>query len=127
MASENNNYHLGLLYLSHILISADGVISDEEQRDLLKIREAEKIPASLFESFQKDVKTKRLSDIYQRGLDMISKCTLQEKKDAFIHLFRICAADGNIHVKEARLLLYSAKLTDAHLTEIVAEAEKRPK
>ncbi|MBS1682272.1 MAG: hypothetical protein JST48_11215 [Bacteroidetes bacterium] len=127
MASDKNNYHLGLLYLSHILISADGVISEKEQSALNKIREEEKITFAIYETFQRDVKTKKLSEIYQRGLDLIGGCSLPEKKEAFIHLFRLCAADGNIHVKEVRLLLYSAKLTDAHLNEIVTEAEKRQK
>ena len=126
MASENNNYPLGLLYLSHILISADGVINEHEQKALLTIKDEEKIPGPIFEGFQKDVKTKKLSEIYQKGLAMINECTVAEKKQVFVHLFRLCAADGNIHVKEVRLLLYSAKMTDSHLTEIMAEAEKSP-
>lgn len=124
MASDN--YQMGLLYLSHILISADGVINELEQQALLKIKDEEKIATAVFEGFQRDVKSKRLSEIYQRGLTMVNECTVVEKKQIFIHLFRLCAADGNIHVKEVRLLLYSAKLTDSELTEIMAEAEKSP-
>ncbi len=124
--ASGNNYHQGLLYLSHILISADGVINEQEQKALLKIKEDEQIDQNVFESFQRDLKTKKLSEIYQRGLDMINECTVAEKKKAFVHLFRLCAADGNIHVKEVRILLYSAKLTDAELTEIMDEAEKLP-
>jgi uncharacterized tellurite resistance protein B-like protein len=124
MASGNRNYQLGLLYLSHILISADGVIHESEQKALQQFREDEKIPSSLFDEFQKDVQSKKLSLIYQKGLDLINACSDAEKKSAFVHLFKLCAADGDIHVKEVKLLLYSAKLTDADLNEIMVEAAK---
>ena len=119
------NYQLGLLYLSHILISADGVIHEEEQKALIKFKEEEKIPSSVYDEFQRDVQSKKLSAIYQRGLDMINECTVEEKKKAFTHLFKLCAVDGSIHVKEVKLLLYSAKLTDSDLKEIMAASELR--
>jgi len=117
------NYQLGLLYLSHILISADGVIHDEEQKALVRFKEEEKIPQSVYDEFQRDVQSKKLSIIYQRGLDMINACTVEEKKKAFTHLFKLCAVDGSIHVKEVKLLLYSAKLTDADLKDVMAASE----
>lgn len=124
MAEGNKNYQLGLLYLSHILISADGIIHEAEQKALQQFKEEEKISSSLFDEFQKDTQTKKLSAIYQRGLDLINTCSVPEKKKAFTHLFKLCAVDGNIHVKEVKLLLYSAKLTDADLNEIMVEAAK---
>ena len=117
------NYQLGLLYLSHILISADGVIHDEEQKALVRFKEEEKIPQSVYDEFQRDVQSKKLSVIYQRGLDMINECTIEEKKKAFTHLFKLCAVDGSIHVKEVKLLLYSARLTDSDLKEIMAASD----
>jgi uncharacterized tellurite resistance protein B-like protein len=117
------NYQLGLLYLSHILISADGIIHDEEQKALVRFKEEEKIPQQVYDEFQRDVQSKKLSVIYQRGLDMINQCTVEEKKKAFTHLFKLCAVDGSIHVKEVKLLLYSAKLTDADLKDVMAASE----
>jgi hypothetical protein len=124
MAAGNRNYQLGLLYLSHILISADGVIHEAEQKALLQFRDEEKIPSNIFDEFQKDVQTKKLSVIYQRGIELINQCSVTEKKSTFVHLFKLCAVDGSIHVKEVKLLLYSAKLTDADLNEIMVEAAK---
>ncbi|MBI1770069.1 MAG: hypothetical protein HY015_10410 [Bacteroidetes bacterium] len=126
MASNDSskNFQLGLLYLSHILISADGVIHEAEEKALIKFKEDEKIPTPLFDEFQRDVKTKKLSAIYQRGIEMMNKCTAAEKKKAFTHLFKLCAVDGSIHVKEVKLLLYSSKMTDADLNEIMVEAAK---
>ena len=122
-AKPSPNYQMGLLYLSHILISADGVIHEEEQKALIKFKEEEKIPSSVYDEFQRDVQSKKLSSIYQRGLDMINECTVEEKKKAFTHLFKLCAVDGSIHVKEVKLLLYSAKLTDADLKDIMATSD----
>ncbi len=125
MATGNSspNYQLGLLYLSHILISADGVIHEAEQKALIKFKEEEKIPSSVYDEFQRDVLSRKLSVIYQRGLDMINECTVEEKKKAFTHLFKLCAVDGSIHPKEVKLLLYSARLTDSDLKEIMAASD----
>lgn len=122
MASGNQNYQLGLLYLSHILISADGIIHEAEQKALLQFRDEEKMPPAIYDEFQRDVQSKKLSAIYQKGIDLINKCSVAEKKKAFVHLFKLCAVDGSIHVKEVKLLLYSSKLTDADLNEIMVEA-----
>jgi len=119
-----NGYQIGLLYLSHILISADGIIHEEEQKALLKIKDEEKISQSIFDAFQRDVKTKKLNEIYQRGIDLVLDCTPAQKKKIFTYLFKLAMADGNIHVKEVRLLLYSAKMTEAELAEALAEADK---
>ena len=122
MASENKNYQLGLLYLSHILISADGVIHEAEQKALLQFRDDEKMSAAVYDEFQKDVQSKKLSAIYQKGIELINKCSAEEKKRAFVRLFKLCAVDGSIHVKEVKLLLYSSKMTDSDLNEIMVEA-----
>jgi hypothetical protein len=122
--SSNSNYQLGLLYLSHILISADGIIHEAEKKALISFKEDENISDALFDEFQKDVQTKKLSVVYQKGIELINKCTIEQKKRAFTYLFKLCAVDGNIHVKEVKLLLYSSKLTDADLNEIMVEAAK---
>jgi len=122
MASGNKNYQLGLLYLSHILISADGIIHEAEQKALLQFRDDEQIPPAVFDEFQKDVQSKKLSAIYQKGIELMNKCSMAEKKKAFVQLFKLCAVDGSIHVKEVKLLLYSSKMTDADLNEIMVEA-----
>ncbi|HTH58301.1 MAG TPA: hypothetical protein VL728_19780 [Cyclobacteriaceae bacterium] len=122
MAPGNQNYQLGLLYLSHILISADGIIHEAEQKALLQFRDEEKMPPAIYDEFQREVQSKKLSAIYQKGIDLMNKCSQAEKKKAFVRLFKLCAVDGSIHVKEVKLLLYSSKLTDADLNEIMVEA-----
>src|SRR5258708_30375495 len=64
---SDKNYHLGLLYLVHLLINADGVVNENEQRALMKIKEIEKIPADVFEEFLHDVTIKKPREIYRQG------------------------------------------------------------
>lgn len=123
MASDKN-YHLGLLYLVHLLINADGVVNEEEEKALHKIKEIENIPHEIFEEFLKDVATKKPKEVYQQGIEMINECSDELKLKAFVHLYRISDIDGNVHVKEVRLLLYSIKLADIEFNDVVAEAAK---
>ncbi len=118
------NYYEGLLYLIHLLINADGVVNSNEQLALLKIKDKEKIPQSVFENFLEDIKIKKPREIYQEGIEKINACTDAEKLRAFVHLYKLSQVDGSVHVKEVRLLLYSIKMAHLEFDDIVAEAEK---
>jgi uncharacterized tellurite resistance protein B-like protein len=118
----NKNYQLGLLYLVHLLVSADGVIDENELAALDKIRSREKIPDELFNQFKNDVTVKKERDIYQAGLEQLSKCSDQEKLQAFAILYRMSEVDGRVHVKEVRLLLYSSRMTGVEFDDVVKRA-----
>lgn len=118
------NYHLGLLYLVHLLISADGVVDETERKALLSVKEKERIPDSVFAEFEKNVAAKKEKDIYQQGIEMISHCSDKEKLDAFVHLYKMSEVDGRVHVKEVRLLLYSIKMAGVEFDDVVAAAGK---
>src|SRR5690242_17289760 len=98
----NKNYHLGLLYMVHLLISSDGEISDGETEALNKIRQQEGIPDEVFKEFKDHLATKKEKEIYQGGIEYLNKCGEEEKLEAFAHLYRLSEADGNVHVKEVR-------------------------
>jgi uncharacterized tellurite resistance protein B-like protein len=121
---SQRDYHLGLLYLVHLLISADGVVDEHEQKQLLKIRDAEGIAADVFEEFNDQVKQRKDRDIYQLGIEFINKCSDEKKLDAFVHLYKMSEADGTVHVKEVRLLLYSIKQASIEFSDVVARAAK---
>ena len=123
MASEKD-FHIGLLYLVHLLINADDMINEKEQAALKKIIEKEKIPAAVVEDFQRDLKRKKTKDIYHQGIDLISACTDEQKLRAFVHLLKLSEVDGSVHVKEVRLLLYSIKKASIEFDDVVAEANK---
>jgi uncharacterized tellurite resistance protein B-like protein len=119
---SNSDYQLGLLYLVHLLISADGVVDEHEEKQLLKIREKEKIPLDLYTKFKEEILKKKDRDIYQKGIELINNCSDDQKLDAFVHLYKMSQADGTVHVKEVRLLLYSIKMTNVEFNDVVTRA-----
>ncbi len=121
---SKRDYHLGLLYLVHLLIGIDGIVDENEQRQLLKIRDAEGVAADVFEEFENQVNQMKNRDIYQLGLDYINKCSDEKKLDAFVHLYKMSEADGTVHVKEVRLLLYSIKQASIEFSDVIARATK---
>lgn len=123
----SSNYHEGLLNLAYLLINADGVVNSNEQLALLKIKEEEKIPQEMFDNFMEDVKIKRPKEVYNEGITKINACTDEEKKQAFVQLYKIPNSDGSVHIKEVRLLLYSLKMANLEFSDIVAEVERQGK
>jgi uncharacterized tellurite resistance protein B-like protein len=122
----NKNYQLGLLYLVHLLVSADGVVDKNELAALEKIKSNEKIPDDVYSQFKNDIDTKREKDIYQSGLDALGKCSEEEKLRAFAILYKMSEVDGRVHVKEVRLLLYSTRMTGVEFDDVVKQASVIP-
>src|SRR6478735_3903163 len=123
--AANKNYQLGLLHLVHLLISADGVIDEKERNAILLIKNKENISDSVYFEFENDVKTKTEKDIYQQGIALINECTNDEKLKAFVHLYKLSEVDGNVHVKEVRLLLYSIKMAGIEFNDVIQRAAQQ--
>jgi uncharacterized tellurite resistance protein B-like protein len=122
----NKNYQLGLLYLVHLLVSADGVVDENELAALDKIKEREKISDEIFAQFKKDISIMKEREIYQLGIDNITPCSDKEKLNAFSILYKMSEVDGRVHVKEVRLLLYSTKVTGVEFDDVVKQAATLP-
>lgn len=118
----NKNYQLGLLYLVHLLMSADGVVDENETKELHKIKTREGIPDSTFNEFKASISEKKGRDIYQTGIDYMNRCTDDEKLKAFVSLYKMSEVDGRVHVKEVRLLLYCIKVSGIEFDDVVAKA-----
>jgi uncharacterized tellurite resistance protein B-like protein len=119
----NKNYQLGLLYLVHLLVSADGVVDDNELAALQTIKAREGINDDTFKEFERDVLVKKEKEIYQRGIEMLNLCDDAQKLKAFVTLYKISEIDGRVHVKEVRLLLYSIKMTGIEFDDVVNHAK----
>lgn len=122
--ANDKSFHLGLLYLTHLLINADGIVNKEEERALQKIKEKEKIPPEIFEQFLRDVKTKSTKSIYNDGVALINECDDNKKLNALAHMYKLTEIDGSVHVKEVRLLLYSIKMAAIEFNDVVVAANK---
>lgn len=118
----NRNYQLGLLYLVHLLMSADGVVDENETQALNTIRNKERISGDVFEEFKATIMSKKGREIYQTGIDYMNRCTDEEKLRAFVILYKMSEVDGRVHVKEVRLLLYCIKVSGIEFDDVVAKA-----
>jgi uncharacterized tellurite resistance protein B-like protein len=121
--NASRNSQLGLLYISHLLIGADGSIDEKEFQALSKIKVKESIPDSLFKEFELAVTGKNEREIYKVGMELINSCTDEEKLNSFVHLYKLSEIDGRVHVKEIRLLLYTIKNAKIEFNEVVARAQ----
>ena len=122
--TSDKNYQLGLLYLVHLLINADGIVNVNEKKALMKIKSKEGIPDPVFDQFLVDVTQLKPKEIYQNGIAFINECEDDVKLRAFVHLYKISEVDGSVHIKEVRLLLYSMKMVDIEFDDIVEAASK---
>jgi uncharacterized tellurite resistance protein B-like protein len=122
--ASNKSFHLGLLYLTHLLINADGIVNIEEERALQKIKEKEKILPDVFEEFLANVKTKTPKTIYNEGVALINECDDDKKIKALAHMYKLTEIDGSVHVKEVRLLLYSINMAAIEFEDVVVAANK---
>ena len=120
--NQHQNYHFGILYLMHLLISADGFVDDHESKMLSKVKAYEKIPEDTLIAFEKSILGKKEREIYQHGIDYLNQCGDEEKINAFVHLYKMSEADGRVHVKEVRLLLYSVRMAGIEFNDVVARA-----
>lgn len=118
----NKNYQLGLLYLVHLLMSADGVVDENETQALNTIKGKEGISETVFDEFKEAIRTKRGREIYQTGIEYMNRCTDEEKLRAFVILYKMSEVDGRVHVKEVRLLLYCIKVSGIEFDDVVAKA-----
>jgi uncharacterized tellurite resistance protein B-like protein len=117
-----SNYQLGILNLTHLLVSADGVVDEQEKQALARLRKLEQIDDEVFEAFFQTIGSKKERDIYKEGIDSINACTDEEKLRALALLYKMSEVDGRVHAKEVRLLLYSIRLTGIEFDDVVKKA-----
>lgn len=118
----DHNYHLGLLCLTHLLISADGIVVENELDAIATIRGREKISNAAFYLFQQLIKQKSEREIFEAGIELVNRCTYEERLNTFVMLYKLSEVDGRVHVKEIRFLLYSIKSAGVDFDDVVAKA-----
>lgn len=110
-SNQNIDFQLGLLHFVHLLVMVDGSLDQRETIAIHTIKIEEDIPDWLYTQFHESLLKKTDRQIYVEGVDMLNRCTEEEKLCAFVHLHRLSEADNNIDVREVRFLLYSLKAT----------------
>lgn len=124
--AENSNYHKGLLYLVHLIISADGVIDEDELYALETIHQHEGIADGIYDEFMEDVESLSEREIYEKGIDFIGDCPKELQVRAFAWLMRLSESDGEVHPKEVRFMLYSVKKAGVDFDEAINVSKTLP-
>ena len=100
------------------------IIDEKERAALLKIKTLEQIPDAIFQEFERNIANQKERAIYQLGIELINECSTEEKLKAFVHLYKMSEADGSVHVKEVRLLLYSIRQAGIEFDDVVNRASQ---
>lgn len=125
MLSENH-YQNSILLLSFLLMNADGVLEDSETEAIGQICEHENIQRDTWSKFLNDVKGYTERQVYEMGIDEVSLLPDADKIKVFAWLHRISEADGNVHVKEVRFLLYSIKKAGIEFKDVLKYSANFP-
>ena len=124
--STDINYRNSLLYLSHLLMSADDVLEDEEINALKKICQYEGISEDELKGFLADAMNMPEKTVYNKGIEHIDDISDELKTRVFAWLHRISEVDGTVHVKEVRFLLYSVKRAGIEFDDVVKMSGELP-
>ena len=122
----DNHYHNSILLFSYLIINSDGILDVNEKIAIRKICEHENIPENYLLDFIAEVTAHSEREIFNIGHEEIENCTDKEKINVFAWLHRISEADGDVHVKEVRFLLYSIKRAGIEFEHVIEAAKKFP-
>ena len=113
--------HRSLLYLSYVVMHADGEVQYQENEVLKQVIQQERIPKEAISELAKDIATKSLEEIRKKGIDSLIQISRKDQIKTLAWINRMIHADDIINVKEAQFLLYSIKPTDIAFAEIEME------
>lgn len=116
----------GVLYLSYSVSLADGVAHETEKAAMDQICQSEQIPSRIFNEFNRDLAKSSEKEIYRTGIDSLKQCDKDHQLRTFAWIYKIMEADGLVHVKEARFMLYALQSFDVHIDEVISYTQKLP-
>lgn len=113
------NYHQGLLYISYFLISPQTEISDDGLYHLHKMRVGEGMPDDIFAEHFKSLIGKCQKEIYQIGIESLSRCSHVLKIKALSRLVHMALSDQVINIEEVRSVFYSVDLSNDMVDSVI--------
>jgi uncharacterized tellurite resistance protein B-like protein len=122
-----NIYHEAVLFLTHLIVYADGELDENEVKAISQICDHESITPEYYDDFSIRIKGMHEREMYLQGIDLVSQCNDREKLDALAWLYQISEVDGKVHVKEVRFLLYSIKKAGIEFEDVIDKAKKMPR
>lgn len=104
-----NTRQQAILYLTHLLVYSDGEYDDSERLAIKYICKSEGISTDDYQKFVIDIQGTSERELYEKGVSFIDQCPEEDKVGVAVWLYKLSEADGTVHAKEVRFLLYSLK------------------
>lgn len=121
-----NTRQQSILYLTYLLVYSDGEFDESEKRAIKYICEKEGISDNDYQGFLIDVQDLSEKELFNRGVDLLEECNEENKISTFVWLYKLSEADGMVHAKEVRFLLYSLRRAHIDLDDVKKAAESVP-
>jgi uncharacterized tellurite resistance protein B-like protein len=115
-----------ILYLTYLLVYSDGEFDESERNAIKFICQEEGISEKDYQAFLIDVQELSEKDLFDTGVDLIEGCSEENKTSVFVWLYKLSEADGKVHAKEVRFLLYSLRRANIDFDAVKKAAEAFP-
>ena len=116
-----DSHQQSLLYLTYLLVYSDGEFDARERRAIKYICNEEGISDDDYQGFLIECQDLSERDIFEKGLNLVEQCSEEDKISVFVWLYKLSEADGMVHAKEVRFLLYSLRRASINF-DVVKEA-----
>lgn len=120
------NRQQAILYLTYLLVYSDGEFDDKERHGVKYICQQEGISDSDYENFLISCQESSERKLFENGVDLVEKCSYEDKIGIFSWLYKLSEVDGTVHAKEVRFLLYSLRRASVDFDEVKAVAQAMP-
>jgi len=115
-----------ILYFTYLLVYSDGEFDDSEKSAIKYICEEEGIVENEYQDFLINIQEISEKEIFDKGVVLIEACSEEDKLAVFVWLYKLSEADGKVHAKEVRFLLYSLRRTSIDLDDVKLAADDLP-
>ena len=115
-----------LLYLTHLLVYSDGEFDEREQHAVSYICKQERIADNDYQEFLISTQESSEREIFEKGITLLEECDDKAKTDVFVWLYKLSEADGTVHAKEVRFLLYSLRRASINFDAVKEVANRLP-
>jgi len=115
-----------LLYLTYLLVYSDGEFDDRERHAIKHICGVEGISDDDYQGFLIGCQDLTEREIFEKGLSLVEECDEDAKTAVFVWLYKLSEADGTVHAKEVRFLLYSLRRASINFDKVKETASQTP-
>ena len=115
-----------ILHLTYLLVYSDGEFDESEKRAIKYICEIEGITNNEYQEFLIDAQELSEKELFNKGMEVLESCTDENKLNTFVWLYKLSEADGMVHAKEVRFLLYSLRRANLNLDDVKKAADELP-